>query len=300
MNAACLASIDLGAAHGHLLSFRLAGGAWIFLAFLICGLVAVAFAYYSRSGSEIAMRPARGDRGDTDPTAFGDRSQAVRDWSRGTGGPHRRNLPKPRTEEHADTLLDPETQAAMRAWRDRLGAAMPSGLTDPVDDARDHIKGPPGASVTVVNYSDFQCPSCRSADTVLRQLVDELDGDLRYAYRHFPLADAHDMAVDAAMAAEWAASHGRFWEMHDQIYAARHTPNRASLRRIAHNLGLDPDEMDAALTDGTLRKRVATDFATGVSSGANGTPTLFINGIRHDDDMDTATLRTAIQAAAAS
>jgi Thioredoxin len=280
-------------------AFQLAGGAWIFLGVLVVGLLAVAFAYYSHTGSEISMR-AHGDRGDTDPTAFNDRSQEVRNWSRGTGGPHRRNVPKPRTERQTESLLDPETHAAMRAWRNRLGSAMPSGLNDPVDPASDHIKGPADAVVTVVNYSDFQCPSCRTVDTVLRRLVHELDGELRYAYRHFPLADAHDMALDAAIATEYAATQDRFWEMHDLIYAAKHAPNRTSLRHIAAELGLDPSAMERALSDSVYRKRVAADFATGVSSGANGTPTLFINDLRHDDDLDAQTLRAAVLRAAAS
>ncbi len=144
--------------------FALAGGSFIFLAFLILLMGAIVFAYYSRAGSEISQRPFN-DRGDSDPTAFRDISQDVRNWSPGAGGAHRRNKPAPRTPEELEQALDPEIRERLVAWRDHLETE---------------------------------------------------------------------------------------------------------------------------------------DFETGVRSGVDGTPTLFVNGTRHDGDMDAATLHTAVETAAAT
>src|SRR3712207_5499678 len=105
----------------------LAGGSWIFLGFLVVMFLGVVWGYYSRSGSDIGMRPFR-DRGDTDPTAMRDVSQDVRNWSRGTQGRHKRNVPTPRTPAELGAALDPQVRERLRAWRDSLSQALPAGL----------------------------------------------------------------------------------------------------------------------------------------------------------------------------
>ena len=282
------------------LPFALAGGSFIFLAFLIILMGAIVFAYYSKMGSEIKQRPFN-DRGDTDPTAFRDVSQDVRNWSRGTGGAHRRNKPAPRTPEELAQALDPETRDRLAAWREHLETGMPAGLVADVDESRDHLRGSPDADVTIVAYADFQCPSCQRAEWEIRGLQKELGEDeVRYVFRHFPIADAHAGALDAAQSVEFAAEQGRFWEMHDAIYRSPRPPSPESLHDAARTIGLDTEELARALAERRYAERVAEDFETGVRSGVDGTPTLFVNGTRHDGDMDKDTLRTAVEAAGAA
>ena len=278
-------------------AFELAGGSFVFLAFLIILGGAIIFGYYSKTGSEISQRPFQ-DRGDSDPTAFRDTSQEVRNWSRGTGGSHRRNKPAPRTPEELEQALDPETSQRLKAWRENIGTNLVPGLVAPPDPARDHTLGPDSAPVTIVAYGDFQCPSCREADWEVRALIKERPDDLRYVFRHFPIADAHAGALDAAQACEYAAAQGRFWEMHDQIYRSGRPPSAESLRANARSIGLDADELEVALSERRYAERIAEDFDTGVRSGVDGTPTLFVNGTRHDDQTDRDTLRTAVDAQA--
>lgn len=283
-----------------MLPFALAGGAFIFLGFLIVMLCAVTFAYYSRTGSEISQRPL-GDRGDQDSSVFSDRSQSVHDWSRGTGVKrHQRNRSQPRTPEELAEALDPETRERLKAWREHLSkGGMPAALAEEVDPARDHVRGGDGAEVTIVAYGDFQCPSCQAADWEVRTLQKEMGEDrLRYVFRHFPLADVHMGAVDAAQAVELAASRDRFWDMHDVIYRSSRPPTRETLAIAAGRVGITGEEVDRVLEERPYAERIAEDFDSGVRSGVDGTPTLFVNGTRHDGDMDRDTLRTAIEAQA--
>lgn len=280
------------------LAYALAGGSFIFLAFLVVFGLAIAFAYYSRGGSDIAMRPARGDRGDTDPAALNDRSE-VASWSRGTSGRHKRNLPPPTAPDGLEEELDPAVRDGLKRWREHIRSPYTPLLAAPVDPARDHVRGPEDAEVTVVGYSDFECPSCREADEVLQKLQRDSGGRVRYAFRHFPLSDAHPAALPAAETAEWAGRQDPegFWKVHDAIYRSRHAPTMAGLRKLVGKLGLDTEAYSAALEGGELRSRVAEDFETGVQSGVNGTPTLFIQGERYDEDFDEASLRRALAAA---
>src|SRR3954470_11821873 len=88
-------------------------------------------------------------------------------------------------------------------------------------DAGDHVAGPPDAPLELVMYGDFQCPYCTAAQSIIARVRTRLDGRLRFAFRHFPLPEKHPDAERAAEASEAAAAQGRFWEMHDRLYAAR-------------------------------------------------------------------------------
>lgn len=284
-----------------MLAYDFAGGSLVFLAFLLVFGLAIAFAYYSRAGSEISMRPGRGDRGDTDPSAFSDRSQPVASWSRGTGGSHKRNLPPPRAAGGLEDDIDPTVREGLARWREKIRSPYTPRLATPVDPARDHVRGPEDAVVTVVGYTDFECPSCREADQAMKALEREFGGRVRYAFRHFPLSDSHRAALPAAETAEWAAGQSEegFWQVHDAIYKSKHAPTEEGLRKLVAKLGMDPEAYREALTSGRLRARVAEDFETGVESGVNGTPTLFVGEERYDDDFDVASLRKALLAAGA-
>ena len=273
----------------------LAGGSLIFLAFLVVFFAAIVWGYYSQTGTEITRRPFK-DRGDSNPLQFRDESQQVANWSHGTGGAHRRNR-APAKEIREE--LDPKVSSRLRSWREHLAKGLTPGLVDEVDPARDHIRGPEAAPVTIVAYGDFQCGACRTAEEAVRALQAESPEQVRYVYRHFPVADAHEAALPAAEVAELAATHDQFWAFHDATYRSKRPPGREALIQAAEKLGIGADEVNGTLDEHRFAARIAEDFDTGVRSGVDGTPTLFVNGVRHDDEMDAATLRTAVDAAAA-
>jgi Na+/H+ antiporter NhaA len=171
-------------------------------------------------------------------------------------------------------------------------------LADPVDVERDHIRGPESAPITVVEYGDFQCPYCGQAEGVVRELLIDF-GDLRYVWRHLPLNDVHTHAQLAAEASEFAAAHGKFWEMYDLLLSHQDALEVRHLIAYAGELGLDGERFRAALRKRKYSDRIAQDVESADRSGVSGTPTFFINGRRHYGAYDTATLAAAVRAARA-
>jgi protein-disulfide isomerase len=161
----------------------------------------------------------------------------------------------------------------------------------------DHVKGPATAAITLVEYGDFQCPYCREAYPIVKQLQAELGARLRFAFRHFPLTRIHQNAEHAAEAAEAAAAQGAFWQMHDRLFERQFALEDDNLVEYARELGLNADRLAGELAAGTYRARVRDSFMSGVKSGVNGTPTFFINGVRHDGGYDLATLLGALEEA---
>jgi protein-disulfide isomerase len=170
----------------------------------------------------------------------------------------------------------------------------PPILTIPVGK-RDHIIGPEHAAITLVEYGDFQCPYCREAYPIVKQLRDQLGARLRFAFRNFPLTRIHPQAEHAAEAAEAAAAQGAFWPMHDRLFERQFALEDENLVEYATELGLDADRLAGELAAGTHRDRVRDDFMSGVKSGVNGTPTFFINGTRHDGGYDLVSLLAATE-----
>ena len=170
-------------------------------------------------------------------------------------------------------------------------------LADDVDPARDHIRGPYDAPVTLVEYGDFECPYCGRAESVIRELMVSFGDELRYVWRHLPLSDVHMQAQLAAEASEAAAEQGAFWEMYDTLLANQDALNPPDLRRHAQDLGLDAERFWEQLHHHTHYPRVAEDVASADASGVSGTPTFFINGRRHHGAYDIETLTAAVRAA---
>jgi len=156
-----------------------------------------------------------------------------------------------------------------------------SRLILPVSE-RDHIRGPATATVTLVEYGDYECPYCGAAYPVVEEVQRVLGNRLRFAFRHFPLAQAHPHAEGAAEAAEAAGAQGMFWEMHGMLYTHQEALDGMHLIKYAVALGLDPSAFEHALIGRFYEKRVREDFLSGVRSGVNGTPTFFIDGFRYD------------------
>ena len=154
-------------------------------------------------------------------------------------------------------------------------------LTPPLG-TRDHVQGDPGASLTLVEYGDFQCPYCGAAHPIVKAVQKLLGPKLRFAFRHFPLAQAHPDAPLAAEAAEAAGAQGKFWEMHDWLFEHQDQLDPQSLVRHARHFHLDLARFESDLAEHTFTPKVAEDFKSGVRSGVNGTPTFFVNGSRYE------------------
>lgn len=167
-------------------------------------------------------------------------------------------------------------------------------LTAPVDPARDHIRGPVDAKITLVEYGDFECPFCGRAEPVVRELLASF-GDLRYVWRHLPLNDVHPQAQLAAEAAEAAARQGAFWPMRDRLIEAEPPLRPADLRQYAVELGLDTDRFVEDVRGHVGAARVADDVESAADSGVAGTPTFFINGRRQYGSYDIDTLTAAVE-----
>jgi protein-disulfide isomerase len=152
----------------------------------------------------------------------------------------------------------------------------------PAVSERDHATGPEDAPVTLVEYGDFECPYCGMAYAVVKSAQRELGKQLRFVFRHFPLAEAHPHARLAAEAAEAAAAQGKFSEMHDLLFEHQDALEAGDIIGYAKSLGLDMAQFARDLKDPKITKRVRDDFRSGVRSGVNGTPTFFINGSRFE------------------
>jgi len=171
-------------------------------------------------------------------------------------------------------------------------------LADPVDPERDHIRGPLDAPVTVLEYGDFECPYCGQAEPVVRELLRE-HGDVAYVWRHLPLNDVHPNAQLAAEAAEAAAEQGAFWEMHDLLLERQDALRYRDLLGYARELGLDVERFQEDLRTRSGTGRIAQDVDSADLSGVSGTPTFFVNDLRHYGAYDIATLSAAVKAARA-
>jgi NhaA family Na+:H+ antiporter len=178
----------------------------------------------------------------------------------------------------------------------RPAAAGMTDLTVPVGPG-DHVRGPQDAAVTVVEYADVECPYCRRLEPVLRRLIEQRD-DVRLVYRHFPLVREHPHAYSAALALEAAAEHGRFWQLHDVLFAEGSRLGRRGLAEHAERLGLDPAEVLRPASE-RFDAAVREDFASGTASGVEGTPGLFVDGLRFRRSMTLQQLSDAVQRAAA-
>jgi protein-disulfide isomerase len=159
----------------------------------------------------------------------------------------------------------------------------------------DHVRGARVAPLTLVEYGDYECPYCGAAHPVVEDVRAELGDTLRFVFRHFPLTTVHPHALPAAEAAEAAGAQGRFWPMHDLLYDDQRDLEVTALIRRASKLGLDVDRFESELLGHAYRDRIQDNFVSGVHSGVQGTPTFFVNGVRHDGAWDRASLVAALR-----
>jgi protein-disulfide isomerase len=160
--------------------------------------------------------------------------------------------------------------------------------------ADDHRQGSADAEWTLVEYGDYQCPICGQAYPIVKQLQERLGDRLLFVFRNFPLRQIHPHAEHAAETAEFAAAHGRFWEMHDLLFENQQDLQDERLFELAVQIGLSTHQLRRSLDSETYLGRIDLDFREGIRSGVNGTPTFFINGVRHDGSFDFDTLLRAL------
>ena len=177
-----------------------------------------------------------------------------------------------------------------------MSATAIAKLKPPVG-ANDHGQGSAKAPITLVEYGDYECPFCGQAYPIVKALQKRLGDQVRLVFRNFPLGEMHPHAEHAAEAAEAAGAQGRFWEMHDMLYENQNALEDENLAQYAEALGLDVTRFVREMSEHTHAARVREDFRSGVRSGVNGTPTFFVNGVRHDGPFDLRSLIAAIEEA---
>jgi protein-disulfide isomerase len=162
--------------------------------------------------------------------------------------------------------------------------------------ADEHSLGPTDATVTLVEYGDFECPNCKQAAPVVKLLLQRFSGRLRFVYRHFPLEEVHPHALHAALAAEAAGRQGKFWPMHDLLFDNQPRLDLQYLREYAAKLGLDLARFDMAFADYAHMRRIRAHIEGGRQSGVRATPTFFLDRMIQDVSFGVHTLSDAIEA----
>ena len=164
----------------------------------------------------------------------------------------------------------------------------------PLDEKVDHVRGGPAGRL-ILEYGDYECPYSRQAYRAIEQVERQLGGNVRFAFRHFPLTGIHPHALAAAAAAEAAALQGRFWDMHELLFRRQKALEDGDLRGYADQLGLDVAVFDRDRAGAAVADRVRRDVGSGLATGqVLGTPTLFIDGIVHRGGYDPPALLAAL------
>ena len=171
----------------------------------------------------------------------------------------------------------------------------PVDLAVPVS-AVDHALGAEHSPVTVVEYGDFECPTCKQAAPAVKVMLDRFSSRVRFVFRHFPVEAAHPHAMHAAQAAEAAGGQQKFWPMHDLLFENQRHLKMANLREYAERLQLDMPRFIAELDDEIYLQRVREHMQGGVQSHVRGTPTFYVNGVIQDVSFGMHALIDGVQA----
>jgi protein-disulfide isomerase len=153
---------------------------------------------------------------------------------------------------------------------------------DPVllpDEAIDHIRGPASAQVTLIEYGDFECPACSEAHGALNVIFAQFGRQLRFVFRHFPLRESHSHAELAAEAAEAAGAQGKFWPMHEMLFANAQHLKEKHLLDYARQLGLDLPRYQNEMDDHVYLQRVQEHMRGARHLGVHSTPAFYVNGV---------------------
>ncbi|MDO8504101.1 MAG: thioredoxin domain-containing protein [bacterium] len=166
----------------------------------------------------------------------------------------------------------------------------------------DWVKGNREASVTVIEYSDFQCPACGAYYPVIKQLVEEFGGNIAFVYRHFPLRQIHQNAELAAYAAEAAGKQNKFWEMHGMIFEnQKEWSNERNAKefflKYADALDLNKEQFIVDFDSREIKDKINADYQSGLRLNVNATPTFFLNGEKLQNPRNYENFKSLIQGA---
>jgi len=157
-----------------------------------------------------------------------------------------------------------------------------------------NVLGSHDAKVVIVEFSDFQCPACSAAASIVKELAKEYGDKILVVFRHFPIISSHPYALRAAAAAEAAGEQGKFWEYHDKLFENQENLKDDDLKKYAKEIGLDMDKFEKAFNSEKLKEKVRADIDAGEKYGVNATPTFFINGEVHRGVIPLEEFRTII------
>jgi protein-disulfide isomerase len=163
--------------------------------------------------------------------------------------------------------------------------------------AVDHSIGSEHSPITVVEYGDFECPTCKQAAPAVKLVLERFDGRVRFVFRHFPVESAHPHAMHAAQAAEAAGGQSKFWQMHDLLFENQRHLEMTNLRAYAQRLELDMPRFIAEMDDEIYLQRVREHMRSGTQSHVRGTPTFYINGVIQDVSFGMHSLMEGVEAA---
>lgn len=174
--------------------------------------------------------------------------------------------------------------------------ARPDPVLQPLE-AVDHIVGPASAGVTLVEYGDFECPSCAQAHAAMKIVLAHFGRQLRFVYRHYPQSQVHPDAERAAEAAEAAGAQGRFWPFYDLLFENQQHLKEKHLQGYAGRLSLDMARYQNEMKDHVYRQRVQEHVSSGQHLGLRGTPAFYVNGVFTDVSFGLQHLHEAIERA---
>ena len=163
---------------------------------------------------------------------------------------------------------------------------------------RDHISGPIGAPVTLVEYGNFECIHCGRAYPEIKSVQKLLADNLRFVFRHFPTVQTHAHSLRAAEAAEAASAQEKFWEMHDELFTHQRALEDHDLSRYAKHIGLDFERFAGDMAENTFLAQIEADYQRALfDEHVTGTPTIYINEVRYTGSTNAENLLTAIKQA---
>lgn len=206
------------------------------------------------------------------------------------------NKLKAYTDEEREGLENALKQRLYLKYKAKVMLKEPVPFAQKISTDDDPSRGPLTAPVTVVMFSDFQCPACSGTHPVLQKVLEKYKDKVRFVVRDYPLTTLHNNSFKAAQAADAANAQGKFFEYIELLYTNQNSLDTDSLKKFATQIGLDRKKFDADLDSGKFADEVKKDMADGTAYGINGTPTIFVNGVKVRELSESA-FRKAIERA---
>lgn len=197
---------------------------------------------------------------------------------------------------YKDSDRKPDQEQGMNSLAEEpVGNNQPVVAFDYQVAADDQVVGPDNAKVTVVEWSDFECPFCASFHQSMESLIEKYPDDVRWVYKHFPLSSIHPDAQLAAEASECAGEQGKFWEYANELFMNQVQISQSKLSDFASAVGLDSEQFEQCLDSGKYQSKVSNDYSHGLKYGVSGTPGNFINGQSYPGALPLSQLEQIVE-----